>query len=56
MLQVNNNSLRDADHHRAVEVLKTAGSDVTMHVARKFTKVTQRVNGGQELDGVSDLL
>ena len=55
LLQVNNTTLRDADHHRAVEVLKTAGSDVTMHVARKYTKVAQKVNGGHQQDGVSDL-
>ena len=34
MLSVNENSLVDADHHRAVEVLKAAGNDVTMVVQR----------------------
>ena len=32
--QVNNEILVDADHHRAVAVLKEAGNDVTMVVAR----------------------
>ena len=34
VLSVNENSLVDADHHRAVEVLKAAGNDVTMVVQR----------------------
>ena len=34
-MSVNQNSLVGADHHRAVEVLKTAGNDVTMVIRRK---------------------
>ena len=35
LLQVNNNTLVNADHHRAVAVLKDAGNNVTMVVARE---------------------
>ena len=34
-LQVNNNSLVNADHHLAVAVLKDAGNNVTMVVGRE---------------------
>lgn len=34
-VKVNSNSLVDADHHRAVAVLKEAGNSVTMVVARE---------------------
>ena len=37
-LQVNNNSLVEADHHRAVGVLKEAGNNVTMVVAREVLR------------------
>lgn len=33
-IQVNSNSLVNADHHRAVAVLKEAGNDVAMVVER----------------------
>ena len=35
LLSVNSNTLVAADHHRAVAVLKDAGNDVTMIVARE---------------------
>ena len=37
-MQVNNNTLVEADHHRAVAVLKEAGNNVTMVVAREVLR------------------
>ena len=39
-VKVNGNSLVAADHHRAVQVLKEAGNDVTMIVVRESPKHT----------------
>ncbi|ELT92576.1 hypothetical protein CAPTEDRAFT_148908, partial [Capitella teleta] len=40
LLSVNGNTLVDADHHRAVGVLKDAGNTLTMVVAREALKTT----------------
>ena len=50
VLSVNENSLVDADHHRAVEVLKAAGNDVTMVVQRPHeAPVTSSSSKGSEV-------
>lgn len=51
---INDNSLVNVDHNRAVEVIKSAGDDVTMVVTRKQDKLSQLLAERQSHHSLGD--